>query len=140
MNSIFQSVKRSKWIFLSAGFLFTAICGTVCLQAQNVNPGKTVTQEKFQRLMKKKKSVVLDVRTVEEYKDGHVPGARQIDVMKNDEFKNQVATLDKNKTYLLYCRSGKRSQAAMKLMKEMGFTKLYDLSGGFSGWTGEKEL
>lgn len=62
-----------------------------------------------------------------------------MDVLKVEDFKKQVETLDKTKTYLLYCRSGKRSKEGMALMKESGFTKLYDLEDGFSNWRGDKE-
>jgi len=83
--------------------------------------------------------VLLDVRTTDEYRSGHIPGSIQIDVLKTEDFKKQVAALDKHKTYLLYCRSGKRSNTAKVLMKESGFTKLVDLEGGFSKWEGAKE-
>ena len=99
----------------------------------------TVSQNKFQRLLKKKNTILLDVRTEVEYKAGHIPGSLQIDFLKTEDFKKQVAVLDKSKPYLLYCRSGKRSKDAMTVMKEMGFTKLFDLQGGFNSWEGVKE-
>ena len=140
MNTLILQIKRKNWLLIAAGIFIAGLCIPVCIQAQDTAAGKTITQKKFQRLNKKKNSVLLDVRTIDEYKAGHIPGATQTDVLKKDEFKNKVSTLDKKKTYLLYCRSGKRSKEAMKLMKEMGFTKLYDLDGGFNVWTGEKEF
>ena len=89
--------------------------------------------------LKKKNTILLDVRTEVEYKAGHIPGSLQIDFLKTEDFKKQVAVLDKSKPYLLYCRSGKRSKDAMSVMKEMGFTKLFDLQGGFNSWEGVKE-
>lgn len=124
---------------IAAVLILAGLCGTVCVQAQNNTAGKTISQKKFERLSKKKNAVVLDVRTTEEYKAGHIPNATQIDVLQKEAFKAQVSGLDKNKTYLIYCRSGKRSKEAMILMKELGFTKLFDLNGGYSNWTGAKE-
>ena len=139
MNSVTKIIKRKSWLVVFTGILLAGLCGSVCVQAQDSTAGKTVTQKKFQRLINKKNAVLLDVRTAEEYKSGHIPGARQIDVQKTDDFKRQIESLDKNKIYLLYCRSGKRSNAAKMLMNTMGFTKLYDLEGGFAKWTGSKE-
>jgi len=137
MKPVVQIIQNKKWLILFAGVLLTALCSTVC--AQDSTAGKTVSPNKFQRLMKKKNTVLLDVRTEVEYKAGHIPGSIQMDVLKTEDFKKQVETLDKTKTYLLYCRSGKRSKEGMALMKESGFTKLYDLKGGFSNWRGDKE-
>lgn len=132
-------LKKKKWLILITGILLAGLSSTVCLQAQENSAGKTVSQEKFQRLITKENTVVLDVRTAEEYNSGHIPGSLQIDVLNTESFRKQIATLDKTKKYLLYCRSGKRSKEGMILMKEAGFIKLYDLEGGFSNWKGEKE-
>lgn len=120
--------------------LFLGISDTVTAQAPDSAAGKTVTQKKFQRLLLKKNTVLLDVRTTAEYNAGHIPGAIQYDVLKTDDFRNQIAGLDKSKNYLLYCKSGKRSSKAKFMMKEMGFKKLKDLKGGYSQWTGKKEV
>lgn len=139
MRSSVQLVIKKKWLLLLTGVLLAGFCSTVCVQAQQNSAGKTVSQKKFQRLISKKNTVLLDVRTSDEYKAGHIPGSLQIDVLKVKDFKKQLATLDRTKTYLLYCRSGKRSKEGMLLMKESGFTKLYDLEGGFINWQGKKE-
>jgi len=139
MSTILKKFKSNSWIFIAAALMLAGLCGSVCVQAQDNLAGKTISQKKFERLSKKKNAVVLDVRTTDEYKAGHIPNATQIDVLKKEEFKAQISSLDKNKTYLVYCRSGKRSKDAMNIMKELGFTKLFDLNGGFSNWTGAKE-
>ncbi len=139
MNTWQLKLKKNGWILVAGGLLLAGLCGTVCAAAQEPAPGKTVQPKKFQRLMKKKNTVLLDVRTAEEYIAGHIPGSRQIDVLKTDDFKAAVATLDKSKTYLLYCRSGKRSRDAMAILQGSGFSKLYDLEGGFTAWPGKKE-
>lgn len=140
MNLLFRKVKANRWMFITIGFLVvSSLCNSVCIQAQSSSAGKTVDQKKFRQLIDKKKMVLLDVRTVDEYKSGHIPNAMQIDVLNKEDFKNRVANLDRKKTYLLYCRSGKRSNEAKILMKEMGFKKLIDLKGGFANWDGAKE-
>lgn len=139
MSTILKKIKSISWLFIAAVLMLAGLCGSVCAQAQDNPAGKTISQKKFERLSKKKNTVVLDVRTTDEYKAGHIPHATQIDVLKKEEFKAQISSLDKNKTYLVYCRSGKRSIDAMSTMKEMGFTKLYDLNGGYTNWTGAKE-
>ena len=72
--------------------------------------------------------VILDVRTPDEYEQGHLASAQNINFLGPD-FKDQVATLDKGKTYYLYCRSGNRSGQASALMQEMGFTSLVNIGG-----------
>lgn len=133
------NIKKKSLLIIAGGLLLAGLCSTVCVQAQDNTAGKTVSQNKFQRLINKKNTILLDVRTEVEYKAGHIPGSLQIDFLKTEDFKKQVAVLDKSKPYLLYCRSGKRSKDAMTVMKEMGFTKLFDLQGGFNSWEGVKE-
>lgn len=70
--------------------------------------------------------VVIDVRTAAEYTEGHVQGAVNFDVEKG-AFQSQLATLDKNVGYALYCRSGRRSAIAAELMASAGFTEVRDL-------------
>jgi rhodanese-related sulfurtransferase len=79
------------------------------------------------------KFVILDVRTPQEYADGHLSNAVNID-FESSNFKNAVNKLDKNKTYLVYCRTGIRSAAASQTMEELGFKDIYDMSGGIMDW------
>jgi len=77
-------------------------------------------------------AVLLDVRTPMEYAAGSIPGSVNMDIMGYD-FQDDVAKLDKSKTYFIYCRSGNRSGQACAIMSEMGFTT-YNLSGGIGAW------
>jgi len=72
--------------------------------------------------------VILDVRTAEEFAEGHLPGAVNIDIHAED-FPEKIETLDRIKTYLVHCKSGGRSRAAVELMLEMGFTNVYNVRG-----------
>ncbi len=74
--------------------------------------------------------VIIDVRTPEEFEKGNVSGAQNVDV-KSDSFKEQIGTYDRENKYIVYCRSGKRSAKAYGIMKELGFTNLLNMDGGY---------
>ncbi|WP_141733917.1 rhodanese-like domain-containing protein [Oligoflexus tunisiensis] len=74
----------------------------------------------------KDQTVILDVRTPEEYQDIHVKGSQNIDWNQAD-FKDRVLLLDKKACYKVYCRSGNRSGRAMELMKSLGFQNVENL-------------
>lgn len=72
--------------------------------------------------------ILIDVRTAEEFAAGHVEGAVNFD-LESGAFQDQLANLDKNATYDLYCRSGRRSAIAAGMMSQAGFTHVTDLGG-----------
>jgi rhodanese-related sulfurtransferase len=73
--------------------------------------------------------ISLDVRTAQEFAEGHLKNAININV-ESGNFENEIANLDKTATYAVYCRSGRRSAVAVDLMQKAGFTKLFNLDGG----------
>ncbi|HLP05648.1 MAG TPA: rhodanese-like domain-containing protein [Paludibacter sp.] len=77
--------------------------------------------------------VVLDVRTAEEFGAGHLKGAKNIDI-RQDDFYSKVDKLDRNATYLVYCRTNHRSGAATDYMVQKGFKHVYQMMDGFPGW------
>lgn len=77
--------------------------------------------------------ILLDVRTPGEFEEGHIEGCILLNYQSTD-FKDKLKELDKNKTYLVYCRSGMRSAAAANVMLKMGFEDLYNIVGGIMGW------
>ncbi len=78
--------------------------------------------------------VIVDVRTPEEFAEGHIEGAINIPVEYAD-YMDQVAQLDPTATYAVYCRSGNRSQPAVAGMESAGITGIYELESGTIGWT-----
>ncbi|MDF7811367.1 rhodanese-like domain-containing protein [Hymenobacter sp. YC55] len=80
-------------------------------------------------MLKKPRTVLLDVRTPEEFAAGHVKGAENLNFRAPD-FREQVAKLDKEQNYVLYCASGNRSGQTLKLMEEAGFKNVVN-AGGF---------
>lgn len=87
-------------------------------------------------LKENRKAVVIDVRSPKEFKDGHLPKAKNVNVMDRD-FAAKVAKLDKEGDYYVYCRSGARSRTACKLMTRQGFENVTNLSGGMMAWRGK---
>jgi rhodanese-related sulfurtransferase len=77
--------------------------------------------------------VLLDVRTPDETAKGVIAGATYLDYFRKD-FEAEVAKLDKNKTYFIYCAAGGRSGETMDLMSKLGFKRVYNLKGGFTDW------
>ncbi|HEX7404730.1 MAG TPA: rhodanese-like domain-containing protein [Candidatus Nanopelagicaceae bacterium] len=77
--------------------------------------------------------VTVDVRTRDEFNQGHISGAINIDV-EADTFKNEVLKLDKSRTYAVYCQSGRRSGIATAQMQKLGFSHLFNLQNGISDW------
>ena len=73
---------------------------------------------------------LIDVRSPEEYKDGHIYGSQNININSID-FINEIQKLDNKDTILVYCRSGRRSLYASQVMVAFGFKKIYDLKGWF---------
>jgi rhodanese-related sulfurtransferase len=80
---------------------------------------------------------LVDVRTPREYKESHLKGAQNICVT-NDDFSEKVKTLDKSKPVYVYCNQGLGSKQAALRLKEMGFTKIYDMDGGLLMWKERK--
>lgn len=72
---------------------------------------------------------VIDVRTPQEFAAGHIEGALNINV-ESPDFAAQIADLDPEGTYAVYCRSGNRSRVAMQQMEQAGFANMFGLEGG----------
>jgi rhodanese-related sulfurtransferase len=81
---------------------------------------------------------LVDLRTSEEYEVSHLKGAQNI-CLESDDFERKIKSLDKNKPVYVYCKKGSESAKAAEKLKELGFTKVYDLDGGIRSWE-EKKL
>jgi rhodanese-related sulfurtransferase len=77
--------------------------------------------------------VLLDVRTPKEFGEERIDGAVMVDY-KSPSFRDEMAKLDRNKTYLVYCRTGHRTEGAVKVMRELGFPNVSVLAGGLTKW------
>ena len=92
-----------------------------------------ISAEKFKTLMGKEEAIILDVRTAEECADGMIDDAINIDFFSKD-FENQIKTLDKSKTILVYCKAGGRSAKTKSKLEALEFETVYNLLGGYSNW------
>ena len=117
-----------KVIALIAGALLLAGCSSSAAGVTNMN----VTE--FSGKIAESGVVILDVRTPGEYMGGFIQGAQNID-FQSGNFENEIASLDKNATYAVYCRSGNRSGQAVKVMHDAGLHNVYNLNGGVIDWT-----
>ncbi|MCX7729363.1 MAG: rhodanese-like domain-containing protein [Bacteroidia bacterium] len=98
---------------------------------------KELTSNEFENEIKKNpNAVILDVRTIGEYNSGHIPNAINIDI-SSAEFADKINSLDRNKDYYVYCRSGGRSTTACQYMSSIGFKSVHNLVGGVLSYDGE---
>lgn len=95
--------------------------------------GSAVDVDDFASVVDRDNTVVLDVRTAEEFAAGHLPDAVLIDVQEPD-FAARIAELDPGATYAVYCRSGNRSAVAVQMMQAAGFDDVVHLDGGIGAW------
>jgi rhodanese-related sulfurtransferase len=128
-------MKRLVPLILASGLLTMAACGSDGGQASGVRQvsaadGAAIAGDPPDDL------VILDVRTAEEFAEVRVEGATMLDFYR-DDFAEQLAELDRDVPYLLYCRSGNRSGQARELMSSLGFTDVAEVEGGMISWTGE---
>lgn len=106
-------------------------------QGAEAQVAKNIDATAFAEIIKGKDVQLVDVRTPNEVAAGKIEGAVSIDYYGKN-FKEEIAKLDKGETIAVYCRSGGRSGRAMSILKELGFTKIYNLSSGMSGWQSNK--
>ncbi len=107
--------------------ILVVFSNTLFAQVKNISP--RAAERKIQ-----KELTVLDVRTPAEFDSSHISGAINYDVLDSIQFIRHIQALDKNETYLVYCRSGKRSAKAADWMEEQGFTRVYNMKEGILGW------
>ncbi|MBW8050518.1 MAG: rhodanese-like domain-containing protein [Cytophagales bacterium] len=117
---------------------FILLLAVACSSAQTQNEGaKNVSVTEFNELIEKGTGLLLDVRTPEEFEEGYIEGAKNMNFY-DDDFDAQIEKLDKDKPVLVYCGSGGRSAKTMSLMKEKGFKEVYNLLGGYGAWVSQK--
>lgn len=94
---------------------------------------KSLTVKEYAKAIEDTAIVRLDVRTAEEFAEGHIAKTLNIDVLKNDFESKAVAMLPKNHIIAVNCRSGKRSKNAARILVKNGF-KVNELDGGYNDW------
>jgi rhodanese-related sulfurtransferase len=123
-----------KNLMFSLGVLLLVAC-SCAKQQEGIS---VVDSNKFEEQMKEPTSQIVDVRTSEEYAEGHIANAVNMDV-NSDDFESKIATLDKEKPVMVYCKAGGRSAKAAAILRDNGFKQVYDLDGGMIGWNDAKK-
>lgn len=113
--------------------MIAMLCSVFGCNAQTEEGFKSLSVEEYAKAIEDTTVVRLDVRTVEEYAEGHIEKALNIDVLQSDFESKAIATLPKNKTIAVNCRSGKRSKKAAEILVKNGF-KVIELDAGFNDW------
>lgn len=124
---------RERTCILVIAFAVLAIAGTAIAGT----PVTNVTVGRAQKLIKERNGnadfVILDVRTPEEFAEGHIQGAVNLDVQAPD-FAKRLRALDRSKAYLVYCRTGNRSRRATVEMNTLGFQSVFHMNEGIVRW------
>jgi rhodanese-related sulfurtransferase len=105
---------------------------TSCLK-QKTEGVKVLNPDMFEQKLQTSNVQLIDVRTPEEFTEGHLPNAINIDVNGSD-FITKTSKLDKDKPVMVYCKMGGRSAKAAANLKEQGFKDVSDLDGGITSW------
>lgn len=135
-------------VFAAAGARaldWTAIFGRASSQApavpapQAVPGGKSALPADLQpqqalQYIEAEKPVVVDIRTAEEHAAGYIPATTLVLDYYAPDFRDRLAGLDRKAAYLIYCRSGRRSGAALEVMRELGFADARHIAGGITAW------
>ena len=123
-------------VLRNVNFLLILVCSLGCTPPdQQQTTIERVDVDTFEaKLNTLNNAFLIDVRTPGEYKSGHIDGATNIDFNQIDQMKVAFEKLDHNQPMLIYCAAGGRSNKTRILMAEMGFTQVYELSKGMSGW------
>ncbi|MFC2063113.1 rhodanese-like domain-containing protein [Chloroflexota bacterium] len=126
-------------IILSLLVLCVVVMGSSCAEKIGDSTQKIVdisAEEAFNLIQDNEGNsdfIIMDVRTPEEFADGHIENAINLDFY-SESFKAELSKLDRNKTYLVYCRTGNRSSSTIDIMSELGFKEVYHLDVGIVGW------
>lgn len=129
-----QITTMKKIVQLFAVLILIASCKTEEKKENIVLVKPTLFHEK----MIEHKGQIVDVRTPEEYKEGHIKNAMNIHLYDKD-FKDRIAELDKEERVYVYCKVGGRSASAVEIMKANGFTNIVELDGGMDAWLDAKK-
>jgi rhodanese-related sulfurtransferase len=126
-----------KWIRIPAALLAVTIALTLFIACTSGLAIEEMTPRQASDLIADNAGnadfVILDIRTPEEFDAGHIEGAIMVD-FRADNFEAEMDKLDRDKAYLLYCRTGNRSRQSLETIDRLGFGEIYHLSDGIAGW------
>jgi rhodanese-related sulfurtransferase len=112
----------------------------VCFsQISNQRKYEVLDFDTFKKNIELENVILIDVRTFEEYSDGHIKGAVNVDYYKENFFNSYFENIDKNKPLYIYCKSGNRSRRTSDKLINQGFLKIYDLKDGYVSWSNNQK-
>jgi thioredoxin 1 len=124
-------------IFWMLALVFTAYSCSSNTASGDLPEKTNLNPKEFQQLIEQAKNTqLIDVRTPEEFEDGHIENATNIN-WNDPSFFDNVEKLSKTEPVLVYCLSGNRSASAAYELRKMGFEHVYELTGGMLHWRGE---
>jgi len=141
-SSLKEAIDMQKKLIAYGAVLVVAFVGFILWSpgAQSDQQFAAVSASEASALIEKHKGnsdfVILDIRTPGEYQSGHIENSIMIDYYSKT-FGEEINHLDKEKVYLVHCRSGNRSTRSMALFKKLKFQNIYHLSSGINGWKSE---
>jgi len=129
---------KKLFLIFSLSFLMTTLTSVAQETERSVKTSviHDVDVSQFNKLVSSNKGIVLDVRTPEEWAEGTISTPTKINYY-DDNFAEQVEKLDKNTPIFVYCKKGGRSAGAAEVLKEKGFTSVFNLKGGITAWKKE---
>lgn len=132
-----MSLKNLMLLVLTVSLVIAVALTGGCVQVQIIED--ITTQEAFTLIQNNQNNpdfVIIDVRTPNEFAEGHIENAINVD-FRSETFRDELNKLERNKTYLVYCRIGGRSGSALEIMKELNFREAYNMLGGINVWKSE---
>ncbi|MFO1371731.1 MAG: rhodanese-like domain-containing protein [Candidatus Competibacteraceae bacterium] len=131
MSDFAEFALQNWWLFLALlAILGMLVGGEVLRKMRGIS---TLNAVDALRLINDQEALIVDIRDIGEYKDGHIPQARHIPFSALQERLSELAKA-KDSPIILYCRTGTTSQAACTLLKKNGFAKVHTLNGGLPAW------
>ena len=134
---------KAQLIILFVILIATSACMSKKTNTLSGNPSKTIlhiSPTEAKQLIETNTGnpdfKIIDVRTKDEFENERIPDSIMIDYY-NPNFNLELEKLDRNKTYLIYCRTGRRSGETLKIMQDQGFQNVYNMEGGIIKWKGK---
>ena len=115
-------------------YFFLLLFPFLVISQENNQVYEVLSYVDFKNQISNNKVLLFDVRTMEEYNNGHLKGSVNIDFYEQELFNKFFKKVEKSKPIYIYCRSGNRSKKSSEKLQELGFVKVYDLEGGYKNW------
>ncbi len=120
-------------ILLTVVVIMLLAFGTGCGGAEATRGGVTMTVDEALRLWQNKEAIIIDVRTPQEYQEGHIP---EVPLIPLNQIESRMSEVPKDQKVLLICRSGNRSNQGTNLLRSKGFDNVHNIDGGMLAWRG----